>query len=179
MFLVNLERALGRYSIMLGKLAAVLFILLLLNVFYDVLMRYVFNDVSIAMQELEWHLYASIFLIGIAYGLQTGGHVRVDIIYEKLPLKTKAWVDLLGCLILLLPFAGLVAYYGVGFAYESFKLGETSGDPGGLPYRWLIKAVIPFAFISIAISGLAMLLRSINVIRGTSTEGFNQEPIQH
>ncbi|TBR38300.1 TRAP transporter small permease subunit [Marinomonas agarivorans] len=179
MFLVNLERTLGRYSILLGKLCAVLFILLLFNVFYDVLMRYVFNDVSIAMQELEWHLYAAVFLVGIPYGLQTGGHVRVDIIYEKLSLKTKAWVDLIGCLLLLIPFAVLVAYYGVGFAYESFLLGETSGDPGGLPYRWIIKAVIPFAFISIAISGLAMLLRCINAITGKSTEGFDHEPIQH
>jgi len=179
MFLVNLEQTLARYSLMLGKLCALLFILLLFNVFYDVLMRYVFNDVSIGMQELEWHLYAAIFLLGIPYGLQMGGHVRVDIIYDQLSLKNRAWVDLFGCIFFLLPFALLVGYYGVGFAHESFKLGETSADPGGLPYRWIIKAVIPVAFFSIAISGLGMLLRCINAIRGLSTDGFNHDPIQH
>lgn len=179
MFLVNLERTLGRYSILLGQLSAILFVLLLLNVFYDVLMRYVFNDVSIAMQELEWHLYSAIFLLGIPYGLQTGGHVRVDIIYDKLSLRAKAWVDLMGCLLLLLPFASLVGYYGVGFAYEAYALGETSGDPGGLANRWIIKAVIPFAFFSIAISGFAMLLRCINALLGNSTDGFNHDSIQH
>jgi TRAP-type mannitol/chloroaromatic compound transport system permease small subunit len=179
MFLLNLERVISRYSILLGKLSALLFILLLLNVFYDVLMRYVFNDVSIGMQELEWHLYAAIFLLGIPYGLATGGHVRVDLFYERLSLKHKAWIDLVGCLVLLIPFSVVVAYYGVGFATEAFKLGETSGDPGGLPYRWIVKAVIPFAFFSIAISGIGMLLRSINAIRGLSTKGFDHDPIQH
>ena len=179
MTLLSIERVIARFSNLLGKVATILFLALMLNVFFDVLMRYVFNDVSIGMQELEWHLYAAVFLLGIPYGLQTGGHVRVDLIYENLSLKGKAWIDLFGCLLLLLPFALLVGYYGVGFAHEAYLLGETSGDPGGLPYRWIIKAVIPFAFFSIAISGLGMLLRSINAIRGVSEEGFNHPPIQH
>ncbi|MEO9274312.1 TRAP transporter small permease subunit [Marinomonas sp. 5E14-1] len=179
MFLVSLERGITRFSNLLGVVSTVLFIGLLFNVFYDVLMRYVFNDVSIAMQELEWHLYAAIFLLGIPYGLQHGGHVRVDLIYENLPLKGKAWIDLLGCVFLLIPFTLLVGYYGVGFAQEAYLLGETSGDPGGLPYRWIIKAVIPFAFFSMAISGLGMMIRSINAIRGVSEEGFSHPPIQH
>ena len=179
MFLLSLERGITRFSNLLGVVSTVLFIGLLFNVFYDVLMRYVFNDVSIGMQELEWHLYAAIFLLGIPYGIQHGGHVRVDLIYENLPLKGKAWIDLLGCVFLLIPFVSLVGYYGVSFAYEAYALGETSGDPGGLPYRWIIKAVIPFAFFSMAISGLGMMIRSINAIRGVSEEGFSHPPIQH
>jgi len=179
MFLLSLERGITRFSNLLGVVSTVLFIGLLFNVFYDVLMRYVFNDVSIGMQELEWHLYAAIFLLGIPYGIQHGGHVRVDLIYENLPLKGKAWIDLLGCIFLLMPFTLLVGYYGIGFAHEAYALGETSGDPGGLPYRWIIKAVIPFAFFSMAISGLGMVIRSINAIRGVSEEGFSHPPIQH
>ncbi|MCV2401724.1 TRAP transporter small permease subunit [Marinomonas sp. C2222] len=179
MLLVNLEKAIGRFSNALGTISAILFVLLLFNVFYDVLMRYVFNDVSIGMQELEWHLYAAVFLLGIPYGLQHGGHVRVDVIYENLSIKGKAWVDLFGCIFLLLPFTLLVGYYGIGFAQESYALGETSGDPGGLSHRWIIKAVIPFAFFSMAISGLGMMIRSINVLRGVSTDGFSHPPIQH
>lgn len=177
MFLVHLEKIIAHYCLWLGKLSALLFILLLCNVFYDVLMRYVFNDVSIGMQELEWHLYATIFLLGIPYGVQTAGHVRVDLIYDNLSIKAKAWIDLLGCIFLLLPFALLVAYYGVGFALEAYHLGETSGDPGGLPYRWVIKAVIPFAFFSIVISGVGLLFRCINAIRGVSQDGFNEKYI--
>ncbi|MEP0072387.1 MAG: TRAP transporter small permease subunit [Marinomonas sp.] len=179
MLLLNLERGITRFSNLLGKVSTILFIALLFNVFYDVLMRYVFNDVSIGMQELEWHLYAAIFLLGIPYGIQHGGHVRVDLIYENLSIRGKAWIDLCGCVFFLLPFTLLVGYYGVGFAYEAYTLGETSGDPGGLPYRWIIKAVIPFAFFSMAISGLGMIIRCINAVRGVSEEGFSHPPIQH
>jgi len=179
MFLVSLERTLGRCSLWLGKLSAVLLLLLLCNVFYDVLMRYAFNDVSIGMQELEWHLHAAIFLLGIPFGLQTGGHVRVDLFYERLSLRGKAWIDLVGTLIFLIPFSLLVGWYGVDFAREAYELGETSGDPGGLPARWIIKSVIPVAFFSIAISGVGMILRCINAIRGVSSDGFDHDPIQH
>jgi TRAP-type mannitol/chloroaromatic compound transport system permease small subunit len=166
MFLVRAERAISKFSDLLGKIAALLFIVLLLNVFYDVIMRYLFNDVSIGMQELEWHLYATIFLIGVPYALFKEGHVRVDIIYAGLSPKRRALIDLIGTLVLLLPFTILVAKYGIDFTYESFTLGEQSGDPGGLPYRWLIKGVIPFAFITMAISGLGLMLKSINTLRG-------------
>ncbi|CUB02851.1 TRAP transporter small permease subunit [Marinomonas fungiae] len=179
MFLVSLEKTLGRYSLWLGRLSALLLILLLCNVFYNVLMRYAFNHVSIGMQELEWHLYSAIFLLGIPFGLQTGGHVRVDLIYERLSVRGKAWIDLAGSILFLIPFTLLVGWFGVDFAKEAYLLGETSGDPGGLPARWIIKAVIPVAFFSMTIGGIGMILRSINAIRGVSNEGFDHEPIQH
>lgn len=166
MFLLKLERLINRFSDLMGKITAVLFILLLLNVFYDVIMRYLFNDVSIGMQELEWHLYAAIFMLAIPYALRHDGHVRVDLFYERMSTRTKAWLDLFGTLVLLIPFSILIIWFGIDFAYESFKLGEGSGDPGGLPYRWIIKAVIPFAFIAILISGIGMILKSVNTIRG-------------
>ncbi len=170
MFLLRVESAINRFSDQLGKIAALLFILLLFNVFYDVIMRYLFNDVSIGMQELEWHLYATIFLLGVPYALFKEGHVRVDIIYAGLSPKRCALIDLVGTLVLLLPFTLLVAKYGIDFTRESFELGEQSGDPGGLPYRWLIKAVIPFAFISISISGVGLLVKSINTLRGIEAD---------
>ncbi|CAM3543598.1 TRAP transporter small permease subunit [Parendozoicomonas haliclonae] len=176
--LVQLEDLLNRFSDLLGKVAAVLFILLIFNVFYDVVARYVFNDVSIGLQELEWHLFAAVFMLGVPYTLRANGHVRVDLIYERLSIKKRALIDLLGALILLLPFALLVGYYGIGFAQEAYELGETSGDPGGLPHRWIIKAVIPFTFFSIAVSGLAMMLHSINVLTGKRSDG-NYTPPQH
>ncbi|QSA19908.1 TRAP transporter small permease subunit, partial [Vibrio furnissii] len=90
--LIYIERLINRISDFWGWVASVLFILLVANVVYDVVMRYVFNDVSIAFQELEWHLFAAVFLLGIPYTIKAGGHVRVDIIYERLSYKAQAVV---------------------------------------------------------------------------------------
>ncbi len=168
MLMLKLERAVNRVSNLFGVLAAVLFVLLLFNVFYDVVSRYVFSDVSIAMQEMEWHLFALMFLLGVPFTLRADAHVRVDILYDRLSARKRAWIDLTGTLCLLLPFCLLVGWYGIDFAHESFLLGETSGDPGGLPYRWLIKSAIPFAFFATALSGIGLALKSINTLRGQS-----------
>ncbi|WP_367183816.1 TRAP transporter small permease subunit, partial [Neptuniibacter sp.] len=178
MFLLRLEQVINSFSDILGKISAVLFVLMLFNVFIDVVMRYVFNDVSIGMQELEWHLYASVFLLGVPYTLRAGGHVRVDLIYERLSAKTKALIDMICTVILLIPFCALVAWYGVDFARESFELGEMSGDPGGLPYRWIIKSVIPFAFFAMLISGIGLFLKSLNIYLGYR-QADHYEPPQH
>jgi len=169
MFLNKAETVINRFSDFLGKLTAILFILLLLNVFYDVIMRYLLNDVSIGMQELEWHLFATIFMLGIPYTLYKDGHVRVDVIYDKLSASKQAWIDLLGTLFLLIPFTILVIKYGIDFTMESYELGERSGDPGGLPYRWLIKSVVPVAFAAITMSGIGLMLKSINTLRNRPT----------
>jgi TRAP-type mannitol/chloroaromatic compound transport system permease small subunit len=164
--LIRAEQAFHRFSDWVGSFSALLLLLLVANVFYDVVMRYLFNDVSIGMQELEWHLFAMIFLFGVAYTLRVDGHVRVDVIYERLGVRTRAAIDVLGTLILLWPFCFLVAAYGVGFAQEAYALGEVSGDPGGLAYRWLIKAMIPLSFICVLISSLGFMLRSVNEFLG-------------
>tara|TARA_R110001583_G_scaffold22377_5_gene83974 strand:+ start:7314 stop:7817 length:504 start_codon:yes stop_codon:yes gene_type:complete len=161
----SLQRGLDNLSDIFGKISTTLMILLLLNVFYDVIARYFFKSSSIGMQELEWHLFASMFLIGIAYTLKEEGHVRVDVLYEKFSESKKAWVNALGCVFFLLPFAGLIIWYGSGFAYEAYELGETSGDPGGLSHRWIIKSMIPLSAIMLALSGLGFLLKNIICIR--------------
>ncbi len=175
MSLLKLEQLINGFSDLLGKIAGVLLVLLLFNVFYDVIMRYLFNDVSIGMQELEWHLYSTIFLLGVSYALRHDGHVRVDLIYERLGVKRQGWVDLIGSLIFLLPFTLLVFYYGLGFVAESWDMSERSGDPGGLLYRWAIKSMIPIAFLSMAISGVGLILNSINKIRGLHKDGHHAE----
>ncbi|OEF29197.1 TRAP transporter small permease subunit [Vibrio rumoiensis] len=160
--LLKLERGFNRFGDLLGWVASVLFILLMLNVVYDVVMRYAFNDVSIGMQEMEWHLFSVVFLLGVPYAIRTSGHVRVDVLYENLSVRTRAIINIFGVLVFLMPFCLLVAWYGVNFAQESYDLGETSGDPGGLPYRWIIKSTISLSFFCMAISGIGMLLNSIN-----------------
>jgi TRAP-type mannitol/chloroaromatic compound transport system permease small subunit len=166
---VRAERAFNRFSDLIGTFSAILLLLLVANVFYDVIMRYLLNDVSIGMQELEWHLYSMIFLFGVAYTLRVDGHVRVDFIYERLSQKRRALIDIAGILVFLWPFCFLVAAYGIGFAYEAYDINEMSGDPGGLPFRWLIKGMISLSFVCVMISSLGFMLRSVNAYRGLRT----------
>ena len=150
----------------LGSLCAILLLLMILNVFYDVIMRYLFNNVSIGMQELEWHLFSTMFLLGIAYALNEDAHVRVDVFYEDFSTKTKALINIIGIVFFLIPFSLLVIHFADEFVYESFQLNERSGDPGGLPFRWLIKSVIPLAFVFLILSGICFVLKQIQVLRG-------------
>ena len=160
--LVKTEHILNRFSDAVGGLSAILLLLLVANVFYDVVMRYLLNDVSIGMQELEWHLYSAVFLLGVAYALRTDGHVRVDMLYERLSPKARAAIDIVGTVLLIWPFCFVVAAYGLGFTAEAYRMGEVSADPGGLPYRWVVKGLIPIAFILVIISSIGFMLRALN-----------------
>jgi TRAP-type mannitol/chloroaromatic compound transport system permease small subunit len=159
-YLIKTEYVISRITLGLGYLAAALLVLLLGNVFYDVVMRYLLHDVSIAMQELEWHLFATVFLLGVAYTLQTDGHVRVDLLYEKLSPQNQAWINLVGTLLFTWPFCAIVTFYGIDFAYDAYQIGEISGDPGGLTHRWLIKGMISLAFSCVLLSSLGVVLRA-------------------
>lgn len=164
--LLRAERLINRFSDLLGTISAVLFVLMMFNVFVNVILRYTMNVSSIASQEMEWHLFATMFMLGIPYTLRHDGHVRVDLVYERLPNHLKDWIDILGGLLLLMPFCILIVWYGLDFAKESWMLNETSGDPGGLPYRWIIKSMISFTFFATAIAGIGMILGSVNELRG-------------
>ncbi len=168
-WIIKLDNGLARLSNFCGWLACTAMVLMLFNVFYDVLARYMFNDVSIGMQEMEWHLYAIVFLLGIPYALRTDGHVRVDVFYDGWSNTTKAWINLLGGLFFVIPFAWLIGHYGYSFTLESYHLHEGSGDPGGLPYRWIIKSLIPVSAFFIATSGLGMATHAVRVLSGEQT----------
>ena len=161
----RLEKWIDKIADACGVLASILFVLMLFNVFYDVVARYWFNEVSIGMQEMEWHLFAAMFLIAVPYTLKKEGHVRVDLIYEGLGVRGKAFINLFGTIVLLIPFALLVGWFGIDFAFQSYDLGEGSGDPGGLTNRWIIKAMIPLSFFILALSGLGMILRSLRELK--------------
>jgi len=164
--LLKLEKFFDRFSDLMGWIAGLLNLAMLLNVFYDSIMRYFFNSGSIALQEMEWHLFAMVFLFGIAYALKEDGHVRVDILYDRFSPRWKAIVNIGGTLLLLLPLSVLVIEGSVWYVNEAFTSGEISGDPGGLRYRWLIKLVIPASFIFLIISATGFILHNINIFRG-------------
>lgn len=144
-----------------GRLSAWLVFAMVALISYDVFMRYVFNSTHVALQELEWHLFALTFLLGAAYTFKHDGHVRVDIVYQSwMTPKHRAWVDLLGGLFILVPFCVLILYTSWPFVYNAFVQGEGSPDPGGLPYRWVLKAAIPAGFALLLLQGVADIVRS-------------------
>ena len=168
--LLKLERAIDKFSDLIGYLSAILMVLMMFNVFYDVVMRYFFQNSSIAFQELEWHLFSLVFLFGTAYALKEEAHVRVDLIYERLLPKRKAIINIVGTVIFLIPFSLLISLGSIEFVVESYELGEISGDPGGLTHRYLIKSSIVVAFIFVIISSIGFALRNINIYRGIEKE---------
>jgi TRAP-type mannitol/chloroaromatic compound transport system permease small subunit len=164
--LLKLERLFDRFSDLMGWISGGLCLVMLVNVFYDAIMRYFFRTGSIALQELEWHLFAIVFLFGMAYTLKEDGHVRVDIFYEKFSPRWKAVVNIAGTLFFLMPLAFLIIKGSVWYVKEAYQMHEISGDPGGLHYRWLIKAVIPTSFVFLIVSACGFIIHNINVFRG-------------
>ena len=164
--LLRLEQFFDRFSDLMGWIAGILNLVMLLNVFYDAIMRYFFSSGSIALQEMEWHLFAMVFLFGIAYALKEDGHVRVDVFYDRYSPRWKAIVNIGGTALLLLPLSVLVIEGSVWYVQEAFNSGEVSGDPGGLSYRWLIKLVIPASFAFLIVSATGFVIRNINILLG-------------
>ncbi|MEA1893068.1 MAG: TRAP transporter small permease subunit [Campylobacterota bacterium] len=122
-------------------------IILVLLVVYDATARYLFSTGSIALQELEWHLFDVIILFGIAYTLKENAHVRVDIFYASYSDKTKAVINIISSLFFILPFSLLIIYIGVDFVALSFAQNEGSSNPGGLEYRYMVKSLLPLSFV--------------------------------
>jgi len=163
--LCRLERFFDRFSDLMGWIAGVLNLLMLVNVFYDAITRYLFKTGSIALQEMEWHLFAMVFLFGMGYCLKEDGHVRVDLLYDHFPPRWKAVVNIGGTLLLLLPLSLLIIEGSLWYVKEAYTIGEISGDPGGLGQRWLIKAVIPASFVFLIVSATGFMVRNLCISR--------------
>ena len=136
--------------------------LLVLTVCIDVFTRYFLRRSSVAVQELEWHFFAVIFLLASAWALKHNKHVRVDVLYMNFKPRTQALVNLIGSLLFLLPFAVIAIWSSQNFVLNSFRIGEVSPDPGGLPARYILKAMIPLGFSLILLQGLALAVRSLD-----------------
>ncbi|MEM7224109.1 MAG: TRAP transporter small permease subunit [Pseudomonadota bacterium] len=143
-----------------------IWLLLVAVIVLNVTMRYLLGEGRIEFEEIQWHIYAVGFLLGLAYCLESDDHVRVDVLYERFSLKTKAWVELFGILVFLTPFLVLVLWYAVPFVVYSASINEVSESPGGLPARWAIKAMLPLGFALLALAALARLSRVTALLFG-------------
>ncbi|WP_320035602.1 TRAP transporter small permease subunit [Halarcobacter sp.] len=148
-----------------GQITSWLIFILVLMVSGDVLFRYFFHISSIAEQELQWHILAAIAMFGSAFTFQQGEHVRVDLFYHHYSEKVKLYMDVLIPLLIIIPFSLFIIYLSSEYVMQSYHTGEVSPDPGGLPYRYLVKSLIPIGFTLILIQGLAVLLKAVSKIK--------------
>ena len=145
--------------VMIGRVAAWSSILLIFVILFDVITRRFLVLGSTKLQELEWHIHAVLFLFCLGYCYLKDAHVRIDLVRERLSVRTKLWIELIGCLLFLIPYAFLVIYYGIDWWYRSFSINETAASATGLPYRWIIKAALPIGFVVLLISGVSTAIR--------------------
>jgi TRAP-type mannitol/chloroaromatic compound transport system permease small subunit len=156
----------------IGKAASWITTLLVVFFVWDVVARYVFNITSVAMFELEWHLFALIFLFGAAYALKEEKHVRVDVLYGQFSARKKAWINLLGGTFFLIPFCSIVIWYGWLYAFTSYQIGENSPDPGGLPARYVIKSAMPIGMMLLLAQGISQTFKALLVVIKKKTDYF-------
>ncbi len=161
----SFARFMDKISIRVGHAASWMTLMLVLVTMYDVIMRYIFKAGSIWIQESEWHLFAANFMLAASWTLLRNGHVRVDLFYVKFSTKTKAWVDLIGSILFLLPFCILIVYSSIPFVFDSWAIWEGSSDPGGLPARYILKSIIPLTFILLALQGISEIIKNAAVIK--------------
>ena len=138
----------------LSFFTAGILVILVLLVVYDATARYLFSSGSIALQELEWHLFDVIILFGISYTLKQNAHVRVDIFYASYSKKTKALINIISSIFFILPFSILIIYISLDFVAMSFAQNEVSSNPGGLEYRYIVKSLMPLSFVFLSLQAL-------------------------
>lgn len=154
-----LNEALGRVFTIFGPACVVL-------CFLVVLLRYGFSIGFIWMQELYVWFHAALFMLGAAYTLQHGEHVRVDAFYARISARGQALVDIVGTLIFMFPFLGVLGWLGWKFTLTALQFGETSSQPGGMGAIWVLKAAIPAACLLTGLQGLSLLLRRVLELSG-------------
>ncbi len=116
---------------------------------------------STILQELEWHLHTALFALCLGWGYVKNAHVRVDLILERLAPRSRAWVELVGCLLFMLPYTALVIWFAADFVWTSFANAEASVSLIGIPHRWIIKGVLLLGLVLALLAGLAVALRLV------------------
>jgi len=160
------SRWLDRLIRRLGSSISWIWLALVAVIVLNVTLRYVLGEGRIEFEEIQWHIYSFGFLLGLAYCLEADDHIRVDVLYESFGLETKAWVELVGMLVFLIPFAVLVIWFAIPFVTYSISIHEVSESPGGLPARWAIKSVLLIGFVLLLAATFSRLTRVTALLFG-------------
>lgn len=165
-FLAAIDRALSTLCAWAGRAVAWLTLAMVLLTATVVILRYGFGFGRIYLQEIITYLHATVFMLAAAWTLRLDGHVRVDVLYRSLKPRAQAWVDLLGSVFLLLPTAGLLLWLSYDYAEKAWELQEASRETGGLPFLYILKAVIPVASGLLVLQGVADILQRARQLAG-------------
>ena len=162
----RVSRTLDRLINRIGETVSWLWIVLLTVIIVNVVLRYAFDQGRVEFEEIQWHLYAIGFLLGLSYGYCNDSHIRVDLLRPRFGVRVCAWIELYGTIFLLIPFIALVVIYSFPFVASSYHLDEISQAPGGLPLRWLIKAMLPCGFLMLLLAVISRLTRVWTLLFG-------------
>lgn len=170
--LLRIASAIDAVNRHLARIVAWLSLAMVLIGAYNAVARYVERDLGLqlssnAFLELQWYLFSVVFLLGAPYALRRGAHVRVDVLYGGHPPAGKAWIDLIGGVLFLIPFCVFAIWISWDFVADSWIEREMSNDPGGLP-RWPLKPFVPFAFFLLALQGVSEVIKRAAFLRGWS-----------
>ena len=187
--LLAASRVIDRFQSAVGRTAAWLLVPMMLVIITDVITRkfgllsaaeeFLMNSgmtwsagfvdtylTSTKFQELEWHLHAALFLLCLGFGYVKNSHVRIEIIREKFDVRTKAWLEVTGIMIFIVPYTYLLFRYGLNFAERSFALNEVSAALTGLSHRWIIKSFVPIGMLLLFIAAMGVLFRNLVFLFG-------------
>lgn len=158
---------LDRISEAVGRAAAWLTLFMVIVTFVVVVMRYVFDAGLIWLQESVIWMHAAVFMLGAAYTLRDEEHVRVDVFYRKMSARRRAWVNLTGVVIFLLPLCLFLAWNSFDFVTQSWRIREMSRESGGLPYPLIpmLKSILLLMPLAVALQGLSLFLASLRRLR--------------
>lgn len=162
--LITISRYIDAFNNKMGKVIAYATVLMALVTFAVVVLRYGFNLGWIGMQESVTYLHAAVFLMGSAYTYQQNGHVRVDIFYRRFNLRQQTFVNLLGCILFLLPVSLYISFISWHYVAESWQLLESSREPGGLPFVYVLKSFLLVFSISLTLQAISEIIKHCLVL---------------
>jgi len=178
-YMLDAANQLAHACTVVGKTAAILYVPMILIILYDVAQRkylgwnpdFTSTDwyrmfTSTRLQEMEWHLHATLFLLALGFGYVRDAHVRIELVRDNLRPRTRAWIELFGALLFMVPYCYVVIQYGNENAMRAFNIGEGSDALTGLPHRFIIKGMLPVGFVFVALAGLSAALKCVVYLFG-------------
>ncbi|MDO9198194.1 TRAP transporter small permease subunit [Rhodoferax sp.] len=172
--LLALSRLIDKISTGVGKLTMWLILVTTLISAGNALMRKIFNISSNSMLEIQWYLFAAVFMLGAGYGLLKNSHVRIDFISSKLSHRTRNWIDVIGILVVLIPFCVIMLRLGWPFFTQALASGEMSQNAGGL-MRWPAYVLIPAGFALLMLQGISELIKRVAFLTGKGPDVLEGE----
>ena len=163
--LLSLSRAIDALTTFIGKSVSWLLLVAVLISAVNAVTRKLFNLSSNAWLEAQWYLFSAVFLVAAAYTLLSSEHVKVDLVYGRLPRKAQLWVEIIGTLLFLFPFCLITIYLSWPIVMSKFASGEVSNNTGGL-LLWPVWALIPIGFGLLTLQGVSELIKRIAILRG-------------